>query len=339
MMAGASTGKLALAALGLVLLACEDVRFTPSGLQVDVFEQAPLPVVDILWVVDNSGTMREERQQLGEKFDQFMSELEKVGADYHIGIVSTDTDDPTHSGRLQGSPKIIGNDTADPKATFIANVDLPETSNRNEKGLEAMRLALSDELLAGDNAGFLREQASLYVIVLSDEDDHSLGPTRYYARWLEHLKGKGEENRVSLSALVGQAPSGCEGAQAGARYLEVQQLTGGLFYSICENDYGPVVKALGIEAAGMRRKFVLSEVPLVDTLRVLVAAAGAAACSAPEDCSAGLVCAASSHCAEELDSAGGRWVYEPGDNAVFFPGEYLPPAGSSIEVAYKRGVR
>ncbi|RME23279.1 MAG: hypothetical protein D6806_11570, partial [Deltaproteobacteria bacterium] len=180
--------------VSLIAVGCEDVRFTPSKLQVDVFEQAPLPVVDILWVVDNSGTMREERQQLGAKFQSFMTELEAVDADYHIGVVSTDTDDPSHSGKLKGSPPVITKQTADPAAAFAANVDLPETESRNEKGLWAMRLALSEELLQGPNAGFLREEASLYVIVLSDEDDHSLGPTGYYARWLEHLKGRGEEN-------------------------------------------------------------------------------------------------------------------------------------------------
>lgn len=327
------------AAMGLS--ACDDVRFTESPLQIDTFEQTPLPTVDILWVVDNSGTMREERTELGDKFDQFMSQLESVGADYHIGIVSTDTTDPTHSGRLQGNPLVITPDTQDAKQAFIANVDLPETADRTERGLDAMRMALSDDLLSGYNKDFMRPEANLLVIVVSDEDDHSIGPTRYYARWLEHLKGRGEENLVSFSAIVGQRPNGCAGAEKGERYLQVEELTGGLFYSICEQDYGPVVEALGISAAGMRRKFYLSENPRADTLKVMLFEDDAAACEKSADCEQDKVCTADGHCADDLASVddGGVWTYESGDNAIFFSESYLPPAGSNIYAAYFRGMQ
>ncbi len=331
-------GPLVVAAL-LAASGCEDVRFTENPLQVDAFQQTPSPVVDILWVVDNSGTMADEREQLGQRFDQFMDRLLASGADYHIGIVSTDTDDGRHSGRLQGDPKVITRDTPDPQAAFAANVQLEETDSRVERGLDAMRLALSADLLAAENADFLRATASLFVIVVSDEDDHSIGPVGYYARWLEHLKNKGNENRVSLSAVVGQSPDGCEGAEAGDRYLQVQVATGGLFHSICSEDFGPIVEELGINAAGLRRKFYLSEEPQPQTLQVLNYAADAPACQSLGDCAEGLICAAGHRCAVELQQAGdgqGVWVYEQGDNAIFFLNDFLPAAGSHLEVAYYR---
>jgi len=318
--------------------ACEEVRFVPSNLQVDTFQQAAVPQVDILWIVDNSGTMREERQELGNKFDQFMSQLMAVGADYHLGIITTDADDPQHAGRLQGSPPVISQNTPDPRSAFIASItNLAETENRMEKGLDAMLLALSEPLLSGHNQGFLRPQASLYVIALTDEDDHSLGPTRYYARWLEHLKGRGEENRVSFSALVGQKPSGCEGAEAGLRYLEVQELTGGLHRSICEKDYGPVVTELGIRVAGMRRKFYLSGRPSVETLRVFVHEPSAPSCQNSQQCLGGTLCGFSKVCTQELAASSNQWSYQSGDNAIFFGGDFLPPPSATIEVAYKTG--
>ena len=305
----------------LGLLACEEVHFTENPVQVDTFQQAPNPTVDILWVVDNSGTMRDERQELGAKFDQFMSRLEESGANYHIGVVSTDADDPTHSGRLQGDPKFISNSTPNAKDAFIQNVDLPETENRREKGLDAMRLALSDDLLAGYNSGFLRQEAALFVIVISDEDDGSIGSTRYYGRWLDHLKDKGNENLVSLSAIVGT--EGCDDVTSfGDRYIEVQEMTSGLFYSICTPDYGPMVEALGIKAAGLRRKFYLSQFPREDTIRVLVYSEDDQACSRMDDCADPLLCASGHYCATELID---EWVWEQEDNAIFFPGGYLPP--------------
>ncbi len=324
---------------GLFVCGCEDVRFTENPVQIDSFQQAPNPVVDILWVVDNSGTMNPKREKLSQNFDQFMARLVESEAVYHIGIISTDTDDPTHSGRLQGDPRVITPDTPDPEAAFAANVQLPETASRIERGLDAVRLALGEDLLASDNAGFLRADAALFVIVLSDEDDHSMGPPRYYGRWLEHFKGAGDENTVSMSAIVGQSPDGCAGAEAGLRYLEVQERTGGLFHSICSEDYGPVVDELGIEAAGLRRKFYLSEVPQEDTLQVRNYNWDDPECQTQGDCDGDLVCAASHRCAAALEEASGEqgvWAYEAGDNSIFFLHDFLPAAGSQIEVAYYR---
>ena len=104
--------KIICALVCLGLPACEDVRFTENPVQVDTFQQTPNPTVDILWVVDNSGSMGVWRQKLGAKFDQFMSKLEESEANYHIGVVSTDADDPAHSGNLQGDPKYISNATS-----------------------------------------------------------------------------------------------------------------------------------------------------------------------------------------------------------------------------------
>ncbi len=330
----------ALGALGglLALAGCEDVRFNKQPLQVDTFRQALAPQVDILWVVDNSGTMVEERTQLGAKFDQFMSRLIESGAEFHIGIVSTDTEDPAHSGRLQGDPRVIDNDTPAPQNAFAANVQLPLTQSRVERGLDAMRLALSAELLDGHNAGFLRADAALFVILVTDEDDHSLGPVGYYTRWLEHLKGAGDEARVSLSAIVGPAPAGCPGAEAGARYLAVQEATGGLFYSICAEDFGPVVDALGISAVGLRRKFYLSEVPTPGPMQVLMYSTSNPVCVDAQGCGEGEVCAAGHRCAISLpdEAHGGTWRYEEGDNSIFFAGESLPPVAAYLEVAYQR---
>jgi len=330
------------AAVALALLvgpACEDVRFTENPWQIDSFQQAPNPMVDILWVVDNSGTMGPKRDKLSQNFDQFMARLVESEAVYHIGIVSTDTDDPTHSGRLQGDPKVITPDTPDPEAAFAANVQLPETESRIERGLDSVRLALGENLLASDNSGFLRADAALFVIVLSDEDDHSIGPPRYYGRWLEHFKGAGDENTVSMSAIVGQSPGGCTGAEAGLRYLEVQERTGGLFHSICSEDYGPVVDELGVKAAGLRRKFYLSEIPQEDTLHVLNYGLDDPECQAQDDCAEDRTCAAGHRCAAVLEEASGEqgvWTYEQGDNSIFFLHDFLPAAGSQIEVAYYR---
>ena len=57
-----------------------------------------------------------------------------------------------------------------------------------------------------DNAGFLRTEASLYVVFVSDEDEGAKQdgtPIRYYQRLFEGLKGAGNENKVSIAAITG----------------------------------------------------------------------------------------------------------------------------------------
>ena len=57
-----------------------------------------------------------------------------------------------------------------------------------------------------ENAGFLRDQASLYLIFVSDEDEGAKAdgaPLGYYKRLFESLKGAGNENKVSISAITG----------------------------------------------------------------------------------------------------------------------------------------
>jgi hypothetical protein len=57
-----------------------------------------------------------------------------------------------------------------------------------------------------ENNGFLRQNASLFVIFVSDEDEGAKqdgSPIRYYQRLFESLKGAGNENLVSVSAIVG----------------------------------------------------------------------------------------------------------------------------------------
>lgn len=67
--------------------------------------------------------------------------------------------------------------------------------------------ALPDPATVPDeNAGFLRQAASLYIIFVSDEEEgakQDAPPVRYYQRLFEGLKGAGNENKVAVAAITG----------------------------------------------------------------------------------------------------------------------------------------
>ncbi|MEL6180847.1 MAG: hypothetical protein AAFS10_17945, partial [Myxococcota bacterium] len=56
--------------------------------------------VDILWVVDNSGSMCEEQASIREEANRFVQELADAGLDFQVAVITTDMEDPTQSGRF-----------------------------------------------------------------------------------------------------------------------------------------------------------------------------------------------------------------------------------------------
>jgi hypothetical protein len=61
----------------------------PQQLQADEFCQRPSARVDVLWVVDNSGSMTAEQNKIADKFFEFFRQLRVSLVDYHIGVITT----------------------------------------------------------------------------------------------------------------------------------------------------------------------------------------------------------------------------------------------------------
>ena len=141
-----------------------------------------------------------------------------------------------------------------------------------ETGLAGARAALTEPLLSGENAGFLRDDANLSVIFVSDENDYSGEAVDDYYRFFGDLKGAEayrDHGIVNFSAVVGRdvpayngEPS-CQsdrGAAAyGARYVDLSTRTEGAVESICAEDWAPVAVELGLTVSGLDLEFALSE--------------------------------------------------------------------------------
>lgn len=147
--------------------------------QTEIIPASTSRKVDILFVVDNSGSMQEEQEKLRRNFSAFIEKLVQYDInDFQIGVVTTDMSDPAQQGRLQGEPRIIRSLSMSKSSviqTFLRNVNVGTTGTGYEKPLDAMRAALSQELTGsgGYNKGFLRPGATLAVIFMTDEDDCS----------------------------------------------------------------------------------------------------------------------------------------------------------------------
>jgi hypothetical protein len=241
-----------------------------TPVKLDEITQVTTPEVDILWVIDNSGSMAEEQQKLANNFPEFVRFFLDSGLDWHIGVVSTDTDG-AEKGKLQGAGgyRYLDADTPNPTELFQQMASLGTGGSSDERGRRAAYSALTDPLLSGYNAGFYRENASLHVIVISDENDYSgSNPSRNeFISFLNNIKA--DPDTVTFSSIVGPA-NGCATADPGTEYLAVTNAVGGITESICVSDWAPVLEQLGLQAAGLKREYFLSEVPVEGTITVWV---------------------------------------------------------------------
>lgn len=301
-----------LAAYVLVALAqagCQEYSVNEL-LYTDEFQQGHDAAVDILWVIDNSGTMSGEQDRLGEAFAVITSMFEESVADFRLGVATTDVEDPDHRGILQGDPAVLGPDTPDLAATFIANASVGTQGSKTESGFEAVRLAMSEAAAA--NEGFFRGGAYLEVVVVSDEDDHTDGEVVSLLADLGQLVPDPEHYR--FHAIVGDEPYGClsteSSAEAGTRYLEAAQQTLGFNGSICLDDWTPLLEGIGLAVLGMQDTFVLSIEPDLDSLDVEVDGV-----LIPN---------------REVDG----WTYDIGQNAVVFDRYSIPRPGMEIVINY-----
>ena len=176
---------------------------------------------------------------------------------------------------------ILTPDTEGASEIFSEMVAVGITGSGIEMGLESARLGLTEPLLSTTSAGFVRPDANLNIIFLSDEDDNSPFAADYYLRELTEVKGEAayrDHDLVKFSAVVGSDPPEFPGqpscasdngvASYGLRYIHLASRTEGVVESICDEDFSPIAQQLGLVLSGLSLEFELSERPDENTIEV-----------------------------------------------------------------------
>jgi hypothetical protein len=182
---------------------------------------------------------------------------------------------------LNNKVRIIRSDTEAPGEIFSEMVAVGITGSGIEMGLEAARMALSEPLLSTINAGFLREEANLAFIFVSDEDDSSPYAADDYLKFFTRLKGEEafrDHSLMNISAVVGSKEPEFPGqpscysdhgaASFGHRYVHLASKTEGQLESICEEDFSQLAGELGLLLSGLSLEFELSERPDENSIEV-----------------------------------------------------------------------
>jgi hypothetical protein len=303
----------------------------------DVFYQNPAGEVDVLLVVDNSCSMQPYQNKLATNFNEFLTYFVEGDVDYHIGVVTTSVIEPYPNGTACSASKIedippggelnggtyITPETDGGDELFSDLVKVGVCGNYYEMGLESAYLAVTEPIVNDANAGFLREDAYLSMIFVSDEQDASPMDVSAYLNAFREVKGQRNRDIFNASALVVTNEDECTAAQAaasdaGTRYVDVATQTGGIIGNLCAENFGAIVTELGLASSRLSDAFPLSQLPDAASITVGVD-------DALVGCNAG------------------AWWYElrgEGEDVqgtIVFDRQLLPPPGSKISVTYDLG--
>jgi hypothetical protein len=207
----------------------------PFGLDGDVVDGALVDEcrrMDVVFVVDDSGSMAPKQTKLIENFPKIVDALNRFRAksgallDYRLSVTSTDTVRNNYAtggrgGFVTTAPGACsaGPDRAwlertdgDVAAAFACRAGLGTSGSQDEHPLDALTLAIGDRL-RDQNKGFLRDDALLAFFLLTDEEDTSVATPAEVVGMLDGAKKL--RGRWAGAVISGPETTSCGGGSFG----------------------------------------------------------------------------------------------------------------------------
>ncbi|RYZ77029.1 MAG: hypothetical protein EOP05_03185 [Proteobacteria bacterium] len=283
--------------------------------------------VDVLWVIDTSSSMDQHQDLMASQMGAFVSGLNETRLDYHMAVTTMDMGSSAGAkGKFLAAPgtqAILTNKTSNIVSVLSQRVRAGAAGSSVERGLEAMKVSLSSPLAGvnGMNAGFLRPNALLVVIFLSNEDDQSSGTARDYATWLDSVRPPlptGERSWLAHFMGVTSGDASCKTSQwdqagfskVGTKFIALAEESGGSVEPICDADFRRALLNVKARILEVMTEYKLDRVPNLTTLTIYVNGA-----VVPQNADNG-------------------WTYYAPNNSVRFHGTGVPKPDASIRIAY-----
>ena len=209
-----------------------------GGVNVEEWKQPISGKADIMFYVDQSCSMEDDRDRMVQNFGSFIGEMEESEVDYLVMVVTND----------QGCHNM----------TYIK----PETENKTsvfqqavagtggmftEAGFVIANNAMNQTGIGECNSEFYRDNSTVNVVFVSDEPEQSPYALGGSTGMLTSLLSKAPATFVN--AVVGPVPNGGDCAEAGWGYYEAAVQTGGMNLDICDLDWGSHLVDLAEQAS------------------------------------------------------------------------------------------
>jgi hypothetical protein len=225
--------------------------------------------VDILWMIDNSGSMGNKQTSLSQNLGIFIDKFLDKGINFRMGITTSDGTS-NYNGKMVGDPnKLTSAYLASVGKTqfmqyFQSIIKVGTNGSGNEQGLKT-----SSAFFDRYAASFLRSDANLAVVEISDEEDYSNSSVNYYLDKLYALKtNRGKVKIYSVVTKVLPADRNLPDS-IGSRYIEASASTGGTSTDI-KNNFSTSLLDIGTSIATLASSFSISAAPYNNAVKVFV---------------------------------------------------------------------
>jgi len=270
-------------------------------LQASKDEQASNPKVNILFVVDNSGSMRGYQQKMADNIAQFAETFfDNTRVDYKIGVVPVYDSKYLHDEKIYNSGKrkmnplgelvklkglaegdltnevFITRNTANPKEVLKQTVLLGTQWGPEAEESFSPVIAIMDPTINSEkNQNFYDPEAHLAVIFLTDADDVSpnLSAEDFYNQLLASKNG--DRSKVLIAAAIPDvAKHGSSCTTDGRGPIDaiptLMKISGGITADLCSNAFGARLTQFGnyLVQQLTSQKIPLGFIPDVTTLMV-----------------------------------------------------------------------
>ena len=251
------------------------------------YSVATVPMADVIWVIDESGSMSEEQQSVASNAVDFFNRAQAYGLDFRMGVVDVNQD---NNGRFCTGDGVSGDYFLGPgdlnafQACAIKPWGGGQEEGGSEYGLTQGYNAIHSHLpRAPADPKYIRSEAQLVIIYVSDErpdeledqgcasdfddtpvDDSCVASTPMYRQTLDLLTGVSDpEGMGTAHAIVSPPPSGCSTAdEMGRGYSDLANETGGIIGSVCQQDLGPTMQVIIESIVANSSPLVLEHVPI-----------------------------------------------------------------------------
>jgi hypothetical protein len=260
--------------------------------------------VDILWVIDDSGSMADNQTALANNFSSFINSFLLKDVDFKMSITTTDGSSKKN-GLMVCDPAKLGYSAAIAnKTTFIDYfkkcVKVGTAGSGMEQGLKTAK-----SFMDRYSSSFLRKDAYLAIVFISDEEDQSEKTVAEYLNFYKSLKTN--PAMVKAYSVVTQKilPSQ-QWESVGFRYNHIAEQTSGLKGDLDEN-FAVTLNNIGTTISNLTDTFAINGKPYQNIVQVFV---------------------------NGVQKTSG-WTYDSVSKVVKFNTNSIPVNGASIVIKYK----
>jgi len=217
-----------------------------------VFGKTSRPV-DIVFVIDQSGSMSDEISGVRKNMNLFAGIIAKAKVDYRVIVLAARFNDKDNHEVCIPAPLAGANCGDGPRFKQI------------DKHIDSHDALARLVQYVGTIEGFMRKGSVRRFVAVTDDDAEGVKAAAFHA----FFKTRAGYSDYKFHSIVALVDKGCA-ADDGKQYMALSNLTGGIKTHICNANWQSVFTQLGKEATSATNKMLLTKTAKAGTIKVTV---------------------------------------------------------------------